>query len=95
MILNKVKNACECKDKKKESKIDVSMEDIEARRERVEKIQSMFSDIHYKTQEVKDANILSLTKANLTIEEIEQIISSLRPDYMKSKDEQVHRKGVY
>lgn len=61
------------------------------RRERVEKVTELLSAVYYKTPEDKDAAILSFTKANLTLGEIEKLIIPLKPDYLAG---QVYRKGV-
>lgn len=91
----KIKEGCECKDKKKESKIDTSMDDIEARRERVESIQNLFKDIHYKTSEEKDSVILSFTKANLTIDQIAKLVEPFKPEYQAFKNSQLNKRGLY
>ena len=91
----KIKEGCECKDKKKESKTDSSIEEIEARRERVESIQNLLADIHYKTEEDKDQAILSFTKCALSIPEIEKLVIPLKPGYLSSKDAQLYKRGLY
>ena len=93
----KVKEACEesdCKDKKKESesRVDISMHDIEARRERVEKVAKILEGVHYKTESDKAEAIMSFSKANLSYDEIEQLVRPLHPDYMTG---QVYKKGVF
>ena len=89
---SEVKDAC---DKEKEgSSLEENkkvMEEIRARRERVEQVQELLSSIHYKTVEEKDQAILRFTKANLTIEEIEQLVKPLRSDYLAG---QIYKKGV-
>ena len=88
MNKNKTKEACECKDKNKESSID-------ERRERVAKVQELFRDIHYKTEQEKDDAIVSFVKSSMSIPEIEFIASTLSPDYTKSKEAQVYKRGVF
>ena len=94
--MNKIKDGCECKDKNKESSNSIEenkkiFEEMRARRERVEQVQDLFQNINYKTEEEKDQAILSFTKANLTIEEIEQLVKPLRSDYLAG---QIYKKGV-
>ena len=98
-MTKKVKEGCECKDEVKESSSMKEnkkiLEEMRARRERVEQVQELLSSVHYKTEEEKDAAIISFTKANLTIEEIESLTTPLRADYLGSKNAQVHRKGMF
>ena len=86
----RVKEGCsECsEDKNKESSMD-------ERRERVEKVMDLLRDVHYKTEQEKDAAVISFVKSSMSISEIEFIASTLRPDYTKSKEAQVNRKGVF
>ena len=62
------------------------------RRERVEKVMELLQDVHYKTESEKDAAILSFTKANLTIDEIDMLVNPLRAGY---KNDQTSKVGVY
>ena len=55
------------------------------RKERVEKVTQLLSGVHYKTQEDKEAAILSFSKANLSIEEIENLVIPLKPDYLQGQ----------
>lgn len=72
------------------------MEEIEARRERVEKVIDLFQDVHYIHEKDREDAIISFTKANLTIEEIDMLVNPLRPSYYSDvKDSQISRRGMY
>ena len=64
------------------------------RRERVEKVVAILeaAHIHYKTESAKAKAIVSFAQANLTYEEIEQLVKPLSPDYLIGQE---FRKGVY
>lgn len=62
-------------------------------RERVEKVAAILeaNDIHYKTETAKAEAIISFAKANLSYEEIEQLVKPLSPDYLAG---QIYKKGI-
>ena len=74
----KVKSACEA-------------EEAQIKQERWNKVAYILKDVeHYRTKEAFEEAVNSLTKANLSLEEIEQIAVRLRPDYL-SKAKEYHR----
>ena len=77
--------------KKVKDKLKNACEEAE-RRERVEKVASILEGVHYKTETEKAEAIMSFSKANLSYEEIEQLVRPLRPDYMTG---QISRRGMY
>jgi hypothetical protein len=77
----KIKEACEWKDK-----------EVEERRQRVEKIMDILSDIRYANTEARDAAVLFFSKSAMTTEEIERIMVPGKPDYLAA---QIYKKGVF
>lgn len=95
--IKKVKDACgECKDKNEVKESNSSMDEIRARRERVEKVIELFRDVHYVHEKDREDAIISFTKANLTLEEIDMLLNPLRPSYNSDvKESQISRRGMY
>ena len=76
-----------------------SMDEIRARRERVERVQELFRDVNYKTDEDRVEAITSFVKSAMTLKEVEFIANTLKPEYLSTKDasthSQVRKVGVY
>ena len=62
------------------------------RKARVEKVTQLLSGVHYKTQEEKNQAILSFSKANLSIGEIENLVIPLNRTIYKVK---CIKRGMY
>ena len=76
------------KDKKK---VKQGCEESE-RRERVQKVAAILKEIPYETERLREDAILSFSKANLTIEEIDGLVNPLRPSYKTDFNKRI---GVY
>ena len=77
--------------KKVKEKLKSACEESE-RRARVEHVAKILEAVHYKTESDKAEAIISFTKANLSLEEIETLVKPLKPDYLAGQE---YRKGVY
>jgi hypothetical protein len=61
-------------------------------RERTEKVAKILEAVRYPTESSRLEAIISFSNANLNLEEIEQLVKPLRPDYLVGQE---FRKGVY
>ena len=77
--------------KSKKEKLKSACEESD-RKERVEKVASILEGVHYKTETDKAEAIISFSKANLTYDEIENLIKPLRSDYLEV---QMSKRGLY
>ncbi len=76
--------------KKVKEKLKSACEESDMK-ERIEKVAKILEGV-YKTESDKVDAIVSFTKANLSLEEIEQLVKPLRVDYLA---DQVYKKGVF
>jgi hypothetical protein len=75
-VKEKLKSACEESDRK----------------ERVERVSKILEAVKYPTETDRAAAILSFSKANLSLEQIETLVKPLRPDYLEG---QIYKRGLY
>ncbi|MGC2426776.1 MAG: hypothetical protein WA421_07065 [Nitrososphaeraceae archaeon] len=62
----------------------------------MEKVIELFRDVHYVHEKDREDAIISFTKANLTLEEIDMLLNPLRPSYNSDvKENQISRRGMY